>query len=47
MAKTLERSLMRIFNYPEAERHPFGAHGILIALPIATALWVGIIVTVF
>jgi len=38
---------MRIFNYPEAERHPFGAHGILIALPIAAALWAGIIATLF
>jgi hypothetical protein len=45
--KTLERFLMRIFNYPEAERHPFGAHGILIALPIAAALWACVIATVF
>lgn len=37
---------MRIFHYPEVE-HPFGAHGIIIALPIAAALWACIIATLF
>lgn len=46
---------MRIFNYPDAEQHPFGApeqhpfgaHGVLLALPIAAALWACIIATIF
>lgn len=34
---------MRIFHYPNADRHPYGAHGILLALPLAAALWAMII----
>lgn len=34
---------MRLFHYPDAERHPFGAHGLLLALPLTAALWVAIL----
>jgi hypothetical protein len=30
---------MRVFNYPSAKSHPFGEHGILLALPLSAALW--------
>lgn len=38
---------MRIQNYPYADRHPYGEHGILLAIPMSLALWAVIIAVVF
>lgn len=34
---------MRMLCYPYAEKHPFGEHGVLIALPASLMLWAIII----
>lgn len=36
-----------MFNYPNAKVHPFGEHGILLALPLSAMLWTLIALIVF
>lgn len=38
---------MRLVQYPNAQRHPLGEHGILLALPLSLVAWAMIITVVF
>ena len=37
---------MNMMNYPYAERHPLGMHGVLLAVPLSLALWALLIAVV-